>query len=118
MKDLQKENNRDEQKLIQEVHTHWNSTFYMFNRIVEEYREVKLSLDREDLSISLTDVSVIEQAIAVLKPFEEATRELSSDTYPSISKVIPLARVLQRVTTVIFASQSKKFIINKYGEEI
>lgn len=102
LKIMQKENNKEEKKLVQEVETRWNSTFYMFQRIVEEYKEVKLtlcSLDREDLSISIDDVKIISEAIEVLQPFEEATRELSSEYYVSISKVIPLARSLQRLTS-------------------
>ena len=91
LKDIQNESCRDEKKLIQEVETRWNSTFYMFQAIVDEYREVKLtqcSVDCEDLSISTGDVAVLNEALELLKPFEEATRELSCDTYISLSKVI------------------------------
>lgn len=37
------------------------------------------------------------EVVTLLKPFEEATRELS-DNYVSISKIIPIARGLQRLT--------------------
>ena len=42
LKDIQKESGRDGKKFIQEVETKWNSTFYMFQAIVDEYREGKL----------------------------------------------------------------------------
>ena len=74
LKDIQKENGRDKKKLIQEVETRWNCTFYMFQAIVDEYREVKLtqcSVDREDSSISTGDVAVLNEALELLKPFEE-----------------------------------------------
>lgn len=40
----------------------------------------------------------MKEAVKILKPFEAATREMSADTYISVSKVIPLARSLQRLT--------------------
>ena len=87
MKDIQKENGKDEKKLVQKVKKRWNSTFYMFQFIVDEHREVKLTLcsvDHEDLSISTGDLTVINEALELLKPFEEATRELSADTWISL----------------------------------
>ena len=105
LSELQRENNKEERKLVQEVETRWNSTYYMIQRLIEEYREVKLTLcllDREDLSILMSDIKTLEEAVALLKPFEEATREISSDHYASVSKLIPLARSLQQLT-----SQSK-----------
>jgi hypothetical protein len=34
--------------------------------------------------------------LSILEPFEEATRELSSSLYPSLSKIIPIVRLLLR----------------------
>ena len=39
--------------------------------------------------------------MAVLKPFEATTKEISADKHVSISKVIPLAKSLQRLTGAI-----------------
>ena len=78
---------------------------------MEEYREGKValcSLDREDLSISVSDVKILEEAINLLKLFEEVTHELSSDQYTSLSKVVPLARSLQRLISQCKASLSLK----------
>lgn len=57
-------------------------------------------LDRSDLIISTENLEIIKEVIEVLRPFEVVTREISSDTYISVSKVIPLCRALQRLTTV------------------
>ena len=73
----------------------------MFESIVLEYREIKLTLclvDREDLSITTSKVHVLQEALQLLKPFEQATREVSFEDYISPSKVIPLARSLQSLT--------------------
>ena len=89
-------------KLIQEVDTRWNSTFYMFERIIEQHEAVTTTLclsNRNDLCLSLSEVQLLRAAVAVLKPFERATTEISADQYISISKVIPLAKSLQHLTS-------------------
>ena len=40
----------------------------------------------------------MKSAVALLKPFEAATRETSADQYFTISKLIPIARSLQQLT--------------------
>ena len=40
----------------------------------------------------------MKSAVALLKPFEAATRETSADQYFTISKLIPIARPLQQLT--------------------
>ena len=62
----------------------------------------------------------MQETLQLLKPFEEATHELSSSHYISISKVIQLARSLQRLTcqssstlvlkTELLANMAKRFI--------
>ena len=73
----------------------------MYERLVEIYREVNTALcfmDRNDLCLSAAEIDTMSDAMVLLKPFEEVTRELSADKFVSISKVIPLARSLQRIT--------------------
>ena len=41
----------------------------------------------------------ISQAILVLRPFEEATKEVSAEQYVTVSKVIPLVSLLQQKTS-------------------
>ena len=41
----------------------------------------------------------MKSAVAVLKHFETATREMSADQYFTVSKIIPIARSLQQLTT-------------------
>ena len=93
--------NIDNHKLIQEVETHWNSSFYMLQRIVEQEEAIRTTLcllSRNDLTISCEDVEVIKGVVEILDPFEAVMREISADTYLSGSKIIPLSRALQRLT--------------------
>ena len=97
---LQLELKGEERKLIQDVCTRWNSTYYMCVRLVEEHNVVTTALcllERPDLIITSSDLLILKDAIALLEPFEEATRELSTEKFVSVSKVIPIARSLQAV---------------------
>ena len=100
-----------EKKLIRDVVTRWNSSYLMYERLVEIYREVNTALcfmDRNDLCLSAAEIDTMSDAMVLLKPFEEVTRELSADKFVSISKVIPLARSLQRITAASSSSYSLK----------
>ena len=55
-------------------------------------------LDRNSLCLGTEDVEKMNSAVALLKPFEAATRETSADQYFTISKLIPIARSLQQLT--------------------
>lgn len=66
----------------QSVDTRWNSVFYMLQRLSEQNEAVTTSLcllGRSDLCLSVEELSVINQTIDVLRPFEEVTEEVSSE---------------------------------------
>ena len=95
LKEIQGQLGIPQHKLIQEVETRWNSTYYMYERITEQHQAVTTALclaNRNDMCLTASEVELLKAAVAVLKPFEATTRELSVDKYISISKVIPLAR--------------------------
>ena len=46
------------------------------------------------VSLSVYEWSILEELVDILQPFEEATRELSSEKSVSCSKVIPLLNAL------------------------
>ncbi|XP_051996488.1 E3 SUMO-protein ligase ZBED1-like [Xyrauchen texanus] len=88
-----------EHKLIQSVQTRWNSVFYMLDRLHEQHEAVTTVLcllGRSELCINVGELSLITQTVDALRPFEEMTREVSSEKYVSVSKVIPLVSLLQR----------------------
>ena len=58
----------------------------MYERLVEMYREVNTPLcfmDRNDLYLSAAEIDTMSDAMVLLKPFEEVTRELSADKFVS-----------------------------------
>ena len=104
LKEIQLQLGISENKLIQEVETRWNSTYYMLERITEQHQAITTALCLSGcnaMCLSSSDVSLLKAAMAVLKPFEATTKEISADKHISISKVIPLAKSLQRLTGAI-----------------
>ena len=109
--EMQKQMGGEQKKLIRDVVTRWNSSYYMYERLIEQYREVNATLcflDQSQLCLSSTEMSILNEAVKLLKHFEHATREISADSYLSISKVIPLARSLQRVTNECLSTRPLK----------
>lgn len=91
-----------EHKLIVDVETRWNSTYYMMERLVEQQQAVVATLcflDRSDLLLDSKDFDVLKEIIKLLKPFEVATREMSEEKHVSVSKIIPLCHNLQLLTS-------------------
>lgn len=101
LKQIQKQLKVTEHKLIISVETRWNSAFYMLERLHEQMDPVTTALSllgKSDLCFTNEERSVIHLTIEALKPFEEATREVSAERHISISKVIPLVSLLLRAT--------------------
>ena len=85
-------------KLIQDVKTRWNSTFYMLERLLEQRMPVLAVLNdrsvskRSDADLDLTGQqwTLVEDLITNLKPYEAATRLLSAEHNVSLSSVLPI----------------------------
>ncbi|XP_054635140.1 zinc finger BED domain-containing protein 4-like isoform X1 [Dunckerocampus dactyliophorus] len=98
LSEMQRQLARPEHKLIQEVDTRWNSTFAVLERLFNEREPMGAAL--ASLSSDLTpftseDYQAMHQCLDVLKPFHQATVELSEEKQVSASKVIPLVKMLK-----------------------
>ena len=78
---------------MQEVSTKWNSTYLMFERIVEQFEAITTALC---LLGQNHHKEYISGCLKVLKPFLEATENISGDKYVSIFMIIPLVKLLQQ----------------------
>ena len=109
--DVQLQIGGGEVKLVQDVATRWNSSFFMFKRLIEQYQAVNTALclmDQNDMCLSSSDVGILADGVTLLEPFEEATREVSAEKYVCISKIIPLARSLQHITSQSLSTRPLK----------
>lgn len=86
-----------ETKLIQEVPTRWNSTYYMIERFLELRTIVNNIIIRHKNAppmLTASELSILFSVLQVLRPIEAATKEVSGDKYCTSSKVIPLIHCL------------------------
>jgi hypothetical protein len=80
-------------KLKMDVPTRWNSTYYMFERVIKIKEPVEAALGMLHNPVPMLTADewkIVKQINQILKPFEQMSRELSSEKYVSISKVIPM----------------------------
>ena len=74
----------------------------MLSRYLEQEEAVKTTLcllDKSELIIPTDKVSLLKDAVEVLKPFKAATTEMSAEQNLSASKIIPISRGLQKLTS-------------------
>ncbi|XP_063050592.1 E3 SUMO-protein ligase ZBED1-like [Engraulis encrasicolus] len=90
-----------ELKLIMDCPTRWNATLQMLRRFSEMREAIvtTMALVCPHLpTLSPNEWAGITEACQVLQPFEEVTIEISGERYVTASKIILLARGLQRMT--------------------
>ena len=87
----------DKHKLLQEVDTHWNLTFDMVQRVLEQQSPICSTLldqKRLDLLPKDAEFSILEEIVQVLKPFKEVTIQVSAEEYVTSSTIRPLLHYL------------------------
>ena len=98
MKGNQIQNNKPVRKLIQDVSTRWNSSYYMMKRIVKEEQALTVALgslsNKKRLALNSNDYVTMRLLIAIMSPFEEATMLVSGEKYETVSVAHPLVEHL------------------------
>ncbi len=102
LKTVQKQFNKDDTngkvlKLILDVKTRWNSTYYMFDRIIEIQDSVQAAVGMLGNPVPILTVeewTVINEIKKILKPFEQVSRELSLEKQISMSMVMVMVNGL------------------------
>ncbi|XP_066964310.1 zinc finger BED domain-containing protein 4-like [Macrobrachium rosenbergii] len=85
-------------KLAEEVATRWNSTYERFERLIQQEEAVKVAIVRLDNPAEILEKEewqMLKDLIKILRPFNEVTKELSSEKSDIASKIIPFGRILQ-----------------------
>lgn len=82
--------------------TRWNTVFYLLKSVEENWIEIFQILkerneDRRIQDINLNDISSITQ---LLQHFEDASKKLEADKYPTLHLVIPYVHRLKKVCTI------------------
>ena len=85
-------------KLKQDVETRWNSTYDMLAQYVKQHDAILNVLVKEGkmkMCLNPDEVNTINKAIEILQPFKEATAEMSAEKFTTISKVLPMIKILK-----------------------
>jgi len=81
-------------RLIQDVQTRWNSTFYMLQRLREQKRAIGLYSQEHDISVLMPHQwNLIDKLLITLTPFEQETKKASLAT-STAGIIIPGVRML------------------------
>ena len=73
----------------------------MFERIVSQHEAITTTLSylgKVDICLSIEEKETISNSLIVLKPFLQATEEISGEKYISISMIIPISKLLMKAT--------------------
>lgn len=85
-------------KLILDVRTRWNSTYYMLERFMDLISTIgAILLCRSDAPpmITSSEIGCLREIVQLIQPFERLTKEISGQHYVTVSKVIPLVSCLR-----------------------
>ncbi|XP_053551460.1 E3 SUMO-protein ligase ZBED1-like [Bombina bombina] len=104
LKEKQKQMGTSEHKLLQDVSTRWNNTYYMVERLIEQRWPVTAALSdpsvtqrgKHYLDLKPDQWSILEELSTALKPFEFATVYMSGQEYVTLSSVPALVKGLLR----------------------
>ena len=87
-------------RLVQDVATRWNSTFYMLERLIEQKRAIAIYCqDNEGVkNLKAKEWNLMERVITTLRPFEQETKHASM-TSATAGMIILSVRVLRATLT-------------------
>ncbi|XP_018377324.1 PREDICTED: zinc finger BED domain-containing protein 1-like, partial [Trachymyrmex cornetzi] len=112
---FQKNNGDQPLKLIQDVPTRWNSTYFMlerFSKLETAIRSTLAVLDKDLPILTVEEWKIINELCQVLKPFEAVTKTISGQKYCSASLIIPLTNGLQNICTTLPKKNFSPILLN------
>lgn len=110
LQEAQKSLELPENKLVFYVPTRWNSIYYMFERMLEQIEAVNSVLTaygKESMCLAPQDEVSLKMAISSLKPFEIASKTMSSERSSSIGTALPLIKGLLKMMNGVADGMTK-----------
>lgn len=104
-------------KLMNDVATRWNSTFYMCERMIKLSEPLAATVGLLLNPINLPteeEWTILKEICLILKPFEAVTVEMSAEKQVTLSKIIPIVKgllsSLERTKMTIWSQVGKNLI--------
>ncbi|KAJ7985047.1 hypothetical protein DPEC_G00361090 [Dallia pectoralis] len=94
---------QDQEPLIQDVSTRWNSTLFMISRLLQNQEAVKVTLAKQKHKLTMLTTAEwdrLQRLETLLKPCRYVTDLLGGETYVSCSVVLPALRHLTHTMEV------------------
>ena len=109
LREKQRNMNIAQHSLLQDVATRWNSTYFMYDRLLEQrwavyaviHDDKVTSSDQRHLDLRSEQWDLLSQLVVVLKPLQVATTALSKDLNISSSLIYPVVNGLVKVHLTI-----------------
>ncbi|KAJ8937950.1 hypothetical protein NQ318_013207 [Aromia moschata] len=108
-------------KLKMDVATRWNSTFYMFERLLKLQESVTVTIGLLHNPVELLteeEWNSLSEMCNVLKPFEQITIELSSEKAVTLSKLIVIMKGLKSAISKIKSTMAREKLEKDVGHLI
>ncbi|XP_045462939.1 E3 SUMO-protein ligase ZBED1-like [Harmonia axyridis] len=119
LRNRQRQNNVKEgllKKVILDVKTRWNSTFYMLERFIELsslISEIHFGRRNAPPMVDAGELEAIAEIMKVLKPLEYMSKELSGEDYITASRVFPMINcAMHTYENNIFEMEESKLLNN------
>ncbi|GAA6085219.1 zinc finger BED domain-containing protein 4-like [Tachysurus ichikawai] len=128
LKEKQQQMNTAEHRLIQDVTTRWNSTYFMLERLLEQRWPITATLSDPEVTprgkhyfdLKPDQWSLLEELTQGLQLFQCSTEFLSGQEYTTLSCLPQLAKGLQRSVTqsLNFETTPEKAFLAKASREL
>ena len=112
---VQQQNNQPAKKLIQDIETRWNSTYYMIERYLEQRENVTYTLcllGQNAFCLGNDEITLLQSTVNALETFEEASKEMSAEKVTSLSKLIPMVRLMQNYVNSCIGTENQISTVN------
>lgn len=115
LKYQENEGNDNPLKVILDVVTRWNSTYYMLERFIQLEEAIKSTIaiiEKELPVLTVDEWKIIKELCLALKPFDDASKTLSGDKYCTTALVIPICSGLQNIYLKLLNQRRFSEVVN------
>lgn len=111
--EIQKRLGVSQHKVIQEVETRWNSTYSMFERLIEQEQAITLTckqLKEQHRLLTENEWELLHQLVSFLENFKTITDFMQQERNVSLSFIVPILYTLKNQYLIIDEDKDSELI--------